>query len=117
MNQASIDMGSVPTLQMAQALGQEGMELAAARAERADPGFRHKAQAFVLTYLRKHGKTKGEALVNECKKAGMVPHDDRAFGAVFSGLSRAGLIACAGFCLRTKGHATAGGRVWKAVRK
>lgn len=110
-------MSAVPTLQMAQALGQEGMELAAARAERADPGFRHRAQAFVLTYLRKHGKTKGEALVNECKKAGMVPPDDRAFGTVFSGLSRAGLIACAGFCLRTKGHSTAGGRVWKAVKK
>jgi hypothetical protein len=45
-----------------------------------------------------------------------VPHDARAFGAVFLKLKRMGQIEEAGFVARTKGHGTAGGRLWRATK-
>lgn len=47
---------------------------------------------------------------------GYRPHDQRAFGSVFGTLSRRNLIRCAVYCERSKGHGTAGGRVWEATR-
>ncbi len=50
------------------------------------------------------------------KLAGLVPHDDRAFGQVYAGLSREKLIVKCGCCDRIKGHGTAGGVIWRVVR-
>src|SRR5689334_1442392 len=69
------------------------------------------ATNFVLDYLRRHGPTAGEVLVDEASKK-YEPHDGRAFGAIFMRLSKAGLIVKCGFAPRRKGHGTSGGNVW-----
>lgn len=74
------------------------------------------ARTFVIGWLRRHGQMSGEALTDACKAHGFRPHDDRAFGAVFGVLVRRNEIRCVGSCERTKGHGTAGGRVWTVVR-
>lgn len=75
--------------------------------------FSQKAQNFVLEYLRRQGDASGEAITDACRQAGIVPHDDRAFGPVYLTLSRQKKIEKAGFCQRTKGHGTGGGVVWR----
>jgi hypothetical protein len=74
------------------------------------------AGKFILGWLARHGQMSGEALVDAAIQHGYRPHDQRAFGAVFGTLSRKGLIRCAGYCEREKGHGTAGGRLWESVR-
>jgi hypothetical protein len=77
--------------------------------------FAERAADFVVDYLTEHGASPGEAVTDACKAAGIVPHDDRAFGPVYMRLSRAGRIVKVGTCPRTKGHYTAGGNVWAMV--
>ncbi len=72
------------------------------------------AAACALDYLRKHGPASSEALTDACKDMGHVPHDDRAFGAVYQRLSREGRIKRHGICQRRKGHSTSGGNIWAA---
>lgn len=92
-------------------IGTTAAEACADKAER--QGWDSEAAGrFILAYLAQHGETAGEVLVSECKREN-APHDDRAFGAVFGRLRRAGLIYTCRFVMRTKGHGTAGGRVWK----
>lgn len=91
------------------------MGLVAANAESRAPGFAALARAFALAYLRERGDSSGEAITDACKAAGVVPHDDRAFGPVYAGLARDGLIERVGHVARRKGHGTAGGNVWRAV--
>jgi hypothetical protein len=79
--------------------------------------FREQAQDFIVRYLRVFGATPGETLTDACKRQGIVPHDDRAFGGVFLGLSKRGIIHKVGTCLRRKGHATSGGNVWGLVER
>lgn len=83
--------------------------------EEKEPTFVEKARDFVLNYLRDHDPASGEWLTDRCKAAGIRPDssDDRAFGAVFGGLSRKGLIVRDGHCLRDKGHSTSGGIIWR----
>lgn len=71
--------------------------------------------AFIFNYLINHGPTPGEELVLIAKQHGFIPHDDRAFGAVFAGLSRADKITCVGYCTRQRGHGTSGGRIWASA--
>lgn len=111
MTQAALDF-ETPALPVARALGEAAAQLAVDRAEREAPGFSARAQAFVLDYLATHGTASGEDITDACKAAGITPPEDRAFGAVYSTLSRRGLIVFAGFCARRKGHGTAGGRLW-----
>ncbi len=75
--------------------------------------FSRKAQSFVLEYLQRNGDASGEAITNACRKAGIVPHDDRAFWPVYLALARQKKIEKVGFCSRTKGHGTSGGVVWR----
>lgn len=78
--------------------------------------FGQRSRAFILAYLCDHGPTSGEALVMECKAAGIVPvRDDRAFGGAFLSLSKRGLIVKVGDCKRARGHSGNGGVVW-AIR-
>jgi len=88
------------------------LERVEAKAERTRGGFTKEARHFVLDYLATHGPTSGEKLTAACKAAGIVPHDDRAFGAVYMGLVRAGLIVKVGTVRRERGHGTAGGNIW-----
>jgi hypothetical protein len=87
----------------------------AQHAEESRPNFLEDARAFVLRYLKEHGRTSGEVLTMECKRAGIVPHSDKAFGGVYMALSRRGLIVKDGTCQRMRGNNTAGGNIWKVV--
>lgn len=74
------------------------------------------ARAAILEALTKSGRAMtGEELVDHCQWLGLVPHDARAFGSVFSGLARNNKIVSVGFAARRKGHGTAGARLWKAA--
>lgn len=110
-------VGQVPqhqvTLDEAIEAAERGMALAIDKAQRTDPTFSERASAAILAHLRVVGECSGEELTDIARSHGAVPPDDRAFGSVFKSLSRKGLIRHAGFCLRRKGHATAGGRVWR----
>jgi hypothetical protein len=101
------------TLADAIAAGDRGMSLCVARAERSDPLFSERAAAAMLEHLRLVGQCSGEVLTDVARAKGAVPiNGDRAFGAVFKSLARRGVIRCVGYCLRTKGHGTSGGRLW-----
>lgn len=89
-----------------------GMTRAAEKAERNDPTFSERARDFVLTYLANNGDTSGETIVIEAVKAGIKPRDERAFGPVFAVLARRQQIHKVGSCIRLKGHASEGGKVW-----
>jgi hypothetical protein len=81
-------------------------------AEDRRPNFVADAQAFVQRYLAQHGPTSGEQLTLACKAADITPHDDRAFGAVYQGLVRRGVIESVGTIRRERGNGTSGGHVW-----
>lgn len=100
----------------ARAKGERMADLCISKAERVTDFDAEGASDFILAYLIEHGKTAGEDLVNAATAAGFIAHDTRAFGSVFARLSRVNLIRCVGFCERKKGHGTAGGRIWSAVR-
>lgn len=76
--------------------------------------FLERAKTFVLRYLSKHAQASGEEITLACKAAGIVPvNTDRAFGAVYRSLSVAGRIEVCGEAIRTRGHGTRGGNLWK----
>lgn len=84
----------------------------AQHAEETRAGFLDEARQFVIAYLSEHGATSGEQLTTACKAAGIKVHDDRAFGAVYAGLVRRGVIEKCGSVRRERGHGCAGGNVW-----
>lgn len=90
------------------------MAISLERAERSDPEFRQRAEAAILRHLSACPglQCSGEDLVDIARAHGAVPHSDKAFGAVFQGLARRGLIRTVGFGLRRKGNGTAGARIW-----
>lgn len=93
------------------AVGEKAAEACAKKAERS--GFdAEKAGDFILAQLKANGPTPGETLVTDASRAGFICHDQRCWGPVFGRLSRRGLIRTVGFCLRSKGNGTAGGRIW-----
>ena len=98
------------------AAGHAAAEACAAKAERTTAFNAARARAAVLEVLADGQARSGEQLVDHCQRLGIVPHDARAFGAVFGKLKRDGLIEEAGFVPRTKGHGTSGGRLWRAAR-
>lgn len=85
-----------------------------AKAERVSGFDTAAAKAAVLELLADGRPRSGEELVDHCRRLGIVPHDDRAFGSVFARLAQAGAIEAVGFTERKKGHGTAGGRIWRA---
>lgn len=73
------------------------------------------ASTYIVQHIREHGPTSGEDLTEACHRAGIIPHDDRAFGPVFFRLSKQGLIRKCGTAIRKRGHMTTGGNVWCAA--
>jgi hypothetical protein len=96
------------------AAGHAAAAACTAKAERTTAFDAGRARAAVLDLLADGQARSGEQLVDHCQRLGIVPHDARAFGAVFGKLKRDGLIEEAGFVPRSKGHGTSGGRLWKA---
>lgn len=105
--------GEQMSFTFARAIGAQMAGLCAERAEDDVPDFSERAKAFVLEYLRDHGVSSSELITDAAKLAGLVPHDDRAFGAIYQSLARRKRIEFVGFCARRKGHGTAGGRLWR----
>lgn len=95
--------------------GERLSELCVDKAERVAEFDRKRCADFIAGWLMRHGPLPGEVCTDAAKAHGFHPHDDRAFGAVYQSLVRANRIRFAGFCARTKGHGTAGGRIWQAV--
>jgi len=100
----------------ARIVGEIASDQCAAKAERTTEFSTHLAREWVVKHLDRHGPTSGEDLVDGLKSAGHVPHDDRAFGAVFAGLVRDERIAQYGTAPRRKGHGTSGAIIWRIVR-
>lgn len=88
------------------------MEQVADHAEDEEPGFADEARAFVIAFLARYGPAPAEHITDACKRAGIVPHDDRAFGPVYMTLARREQIVKVGSVRRERGHGTAGGNVW-----
>jgi hypothetical protein len=93
-------------------------DAAMAQVERnAGESFAERASAHILADLAQRGPTSCEILTDRCKLDGIKPHDDRAFGPVYMSLMRQGKIEKCGTVIRTKGHGTSGGNVWKLTTK
>lgn len=104
------------TIDHAIAAGEQAMQSCIDHAHRKDPDFSRKAEEAILAHLHAVGQCSGEVLTDIARAHGAVPHDDRSFGAVFQSLARRNRIRTVGFCVRTKGHGTAGGRIWGIVQ-
>lgn len=109
MNQITLDFDS------ARAIGQQMADACADRADALASGFSERARLFVLEFLSA-GDSWSEEIVDAAMEAGIRPHDARAFGAVFAGLSRTHRIRPVEYGRRLKGHGTAGAIKWALVR-
>jgi hypothetical protein len=89
------------------------MEIVESNANEAMPDFSVLAADFIVKHLQSVESAPGEDLTEACKKAGIIPHDDRAFGPVYMRLSRDKKIEKAGSCARRRGHGTSGGIIWR----
>ena len=58
--------------------------------------FKERAMAFALDWMAGKGVVSGEDITDACKAAGIVPHEDRAFGPVYLALARQGAIVRVG---------------------
>lgn len=100
----------------ARRLGEEQMQLALDAATSTDPSFSARAYTFIVAYVREQsarlGSVPGEQVTMAARAAGIVPSDDRAFGAIYAKAIRQGDIRVVGACARVRGHGTAGGRLY-----
>ena len=109
----------ITRVRSARKLGQEAMERAEAKANEHVADFSARALAHIQTVARSlgpDGRVRGEDLVNGAKVAGIRPHDDRAFGAVFQKAVREGLIVPVGFAPGSKAMARPVGACMRAGR-
>lgn len=65
--------------------GERQMELCATAAESREEGFGERAYHFIVDYVSRFGGegVPGEQVTLAAKSAGIVPHDDRAFGSAY----------------------------------
>lgn len=99
----------------ARAMGDRAIAAGKAKALSIDPAFIESASAHIEAYLRLHGVSSGELLVDSCKLAGIRSSDDRHFGVVFRMMLKRGVIRWAGSCKRSKGHSSRGGSLYALV--
>lgn len=95
--------------------GNSAMTACVNKAQRIDPEFKTIAEKAILSHLQAHGEASGESLTDVAKQNGAKAHDDRAFGSIYQGMAKRGLIRIVGYCKRTRGHG-APGPVWGIVR-
>jgi hypothetical protein len=111
-NHGGFDMQLAIDFEAARESGNQAATACLHKAQRLDPTFSEKAASAILAHLQVVKQASGESLTDIAIAHGARPHDQRAFGAVFASLSRKNLIRTVGFCMREKGHGTAGGRIW-----
>lgn len=70
---------------------------------------------FIAAHLASNDQVSGEDLTDACKAAGIKPHDDRAFGAVYRRLLRDKRIEKCATTIRKKGHGSVGCSVYRLV--
>ena len=104
----SVDNGSQLDIFTAIEAGNQAMEACFDKASKLDPEFKEKAEKAILSHLAIVRQASGETLTEIAKAHGAVPHSDRAFGAIYKGLARRGLIINSGFVPRAKGHGAPG---------
>lgn len=116
MNQLAIDFA--PRVAFARRLGEIAGERSRAKADEVCPGFTERAYDFIANYAATTSQAtfSGEDLTNCMKAFGIVPHDDRSFGAIYAKAIRHGVIHVVGYVPRLKGHGTAGGRLYASGR-
>lgn len=102
-------------LHQARTAGAEAGQLCLDFTERTDSDFGKRAARHILFSLQHLQRATGEALTDLCKRDGLVPHDDRAFGPIYARLAKDGHIRRAGWAPRRKGHGTGGATVWELV--
>ena len=102
-------------LQQARTAGEQAGQMCLAFTEAEDSTFSERAARHILLSLRHLQRATGEALTDLCKRDGLVPHDDRAFGPIYARLSKDGRIRRAGWAPRIKGHGTGGATIWELV--
>jgi hypothetical protein len=98
--------------EIANTLRDQGMSDVAVKAQDERPRFHQQAVDFVLWFLDRFGPAPGEHITDACKRAGIQPHDDRAFGPVYMALARQKRIEKIGSVRRERGHGTSGGNIW-----
>jgi hypothetical protein len=98
--------------EIANALRDQAMSDVAVKAQDERPRFHQQAVDFVLWFLDRFGPAPGERITDACKRAGIQPHDDRAFGPVYMALARQKRIEKIGSVRRERGHGTSGGNIW-----
>ena len=84
------------------------MTRVAEKAERVEPGFSERAYEALVAYVAQHAEFGGEDATDAIKAAGIVPHDDRAFGPIYMAAVRNGLIKRVRFVPRRRGHGSPG---------
>lgn len=101
----------------ARRIGEQQMQLSLDAATSSDPSFGARAYVFIVNFVREQSEkaaagVPGEEVTLAARAAGITPHDDRAFGAVYARAIRNGDIRVVGSCPRVRGHGTAGGRLY-----
>ena len=94
------------------ALRDQGMSDVAVNAQDDRPRFHQQAVDFVFGSWTDSARRLGEHITDACKRAGIQPHDDRAFGPVYMTLARQKRIEKIGSVRRERGHGTSGGNIW-----
>lgn len=103
-------------LDRARAAGLKAAECGADNAEQFDAQFREKALTFIVAHISQHAPVSGESTTLAAVLAGIRPRDDRHFGAVFQKALREKRIYVVGEVQRLRGHGSAGGKLYAAVR-
>ena len=110
-SQLAIDF--YPSTATASRLGAEAGERRRSKADDVCPGFSERALNFIADYARQHLTFTGEVATNAAVMAGIKPHDTRAFGGIYAKAIRSGVIRVVGIVPRTKGHGSAGGKLYE----
>jgi hypothetical protein len=110
------DAASRQALDRARSVGLKAAECGADNTEQFDAQFREKALAFIVAHISKHGPVSGESTTLAAVLAGIRPRDDRHFGSVYQKALRDKRIYVVGEVARLRGHGSAGGRLYAAVR-
>ena len=97
--------------------GQHALDLCVEKAEATTNWDTEIAVAIALQVLREHGQLDAENIVVEVKERGLVPHDDRAFGAMFRALLNRQLCQRVGQTTRRRGRGTGGNWIYELKRQ
>lgn len=96
----------------ARKLGTEAAERCTEKAAANDPMFRIRALEFIVAYVKKYGEVSGETATLAAVHAGIKPHDQRAFGAVYQQALREKQLRIVGSVKRVRGHGSDGGKLY-----